>query len=102
MTVAESLSKKLKDSFQPSHLEILDESHKHSGNRVESHFQIILVSEEFQGLSSIKRHQSVYKVLAFELKNQIHALALRTYTEEEWKEESSPLMTPDCGGKKAQ
>ena len=37
------------------HLEVLDESHMHSRGQ-ETHYKAVLVSEQFDGLNSVKRH----------------------------------------------
>ena len=51
----------------------------------------------------IKRHRMINEILADELQNKIHALALHTYTEEEWKENNgnAPMSPPCLGGSKA-
>jgi BolA protein len=51
----------------------------------------VLVSQSFEGQSAVKRHQSVYAVLAAELQSGVHALALHTYLPEEWK---SSILCP--------
>lgn len=89
------------DAFSPLHLELVNESYMHSvpaGS--ESHFKLVLVSEQFSGLRSVARHQKVYAVLG-ELMQQIHALALHTYTPEEWQEQGVAPESPKClGGSK--
>ena len=73
-------------ALQPSHLELINESYMHSvppGS--ESHFKAVIVSEDFAGLNAVKRHQAVYRALG-ELMQRIHALALHTYTAEEWQQ----------------
>lgn len=99
MKIYKTLQERLETNFFPKHLEILDESHKHGGNLQESHFHVILVSSKFVSLSMVKRHQDVYRTLNDLLKDRIHALSLRTYTQEEWEKESSPLKSPPCLGK---
>lgn len=44
------------------------------------HYQLIIVSAGFEGLSRIKQHQAVYRALSELMKGPIHALALHTYT----------------------
>jgi BolA protein len=69
-------------ALQPQHLQVLDESHMHSRG-LQTHFKAVLVSDQFSGLSSVKRHQMVYAMLG-DLMSEFHALALHTYTPEEW------------------
>lgn len=77
-------------------LEVLDESHMHSRG-LETHFKVVLVSTQFDGLSAVKRHQRVYAVLG-ELMGQVHALALHAYTPAEWAELGVAPASPACRG----
>lgn len=45
-----------------------------------THFEAIVISEEFEGMRSIARHQSVYKTLGELVGREIHALSLKTLT----------------------
>ena len=78
------------------HLEVLDESHMHSRG-LETHYKAVLVSEQFAGLNSVKRHQRVYATMA-DLMGQIHALAIHTYTPEEWAQVGVAPASPVCAG----
>ncbi|MDV3239019.1 MAG: BolA family transcriptional regulator [Gammaproteobacteria bacterium] len=49
------------------------------------HFEAIVVSEAFVGQSTVKQHQMVYGTLGDLMRAEIHALALHTYTPEQWK-----------------
>lgn len=49
-----------------------------------THFEAVIVSEEFDGKTLLERHQLVYKVLGDAMKDRIHALSLKTYTPEQW------------------
>ncbi len=104
MTTAAIIEKKLVDGFSPIHLDVVNESHKHNvpaGS--ESHFKVIIVSDEFNTATRIKRHRAVNSILAYELAEKIHALAIHAYTKKEWDDhyaENTPL-SPNClgGGK---
>jgi len=104
MTIAAMIEKKLLTAFSPLHLDVVNESHKHNvpvGS--ESHFKVIIVSQEFEDERLIKRHRAVNAILSEELAEKIHALALHTYTEKEWQDyyaKNTPL-SPNClgGGK---
>ncbi|MDR4521116.1 MAG: BolA/IbaG family iron-sulfur metabolism protein [Nitrosomonas sp.] len=48
------------------------------------HFQAIIVSSEFRGKRTIQQHQLVYQALGEKMRQDIHALSMRTYTPEEW------------------
>ena len=84
------------DTLEPQHLEVLDESHMHSRGQ-ETHYKAVIVSPAFTGLNAVKRHQKVYATLG-ELMGQFHALALHTYTPEEWAQQGQAPDSPTCRG----
>ena len=49
------------------------------------HFQALIVSAAFTGLSMVRQHQLVYGVLGERMREEIHALSMKTLTPEEWK-----------------
>ena len=51
----------------------------------QDHFQALVISEEFQGKTMVEQHQMVYRALGDLMREAIHALALKTYTPEQWK-----------------
>ena len=62
-------------------LVVIDESHNHRGHagarpEGESHFRVRVVASAFQGKSRVECHRMINQVLAEELKQQIHALAI--------------------------
>lgn len=83
-------------SLQPQQLDVLDESHMHSRG-LETHYKAVIVSEQFAGLNAVKRHQKVYAAVG-ELMGQIHALALHTYTPDEWTQLGVAPASPTCKG----
>lgn len=96
MAVENEIVQKL-TALQPTHLEVINESHMHSvPENSETHFKVVLVSEVFEGLRAVKRHQKIYGVLADELAGPVHALALHLYTPQEWPGESPD--SPNCMG----
>lgn len=48
------------------------------------HFEATVISEQFTGCSLVRQHQLVYGTLGDRMGGEIHALALHTYTPEEW------------------
>jgi acid stress-induced BolA-like protein IbaG/YrbA len=48
------------------------------------HFFATIVSAAFEGLSRIARHQRVYAALGDRMRQQIHALSMKTLTPAEW------------------
>jgi BolA protein len=104
MRMQERIEQALKDAFTPLHLEVIDESHMHNvPEDAQSHFKVTLVTEAFAGQSLIQRHRAVNQVLAGEIMDTIHALALHTMTPEEWfaKGGQSPDSPPCLGGGKS-
>ena len=83
-------------SLQPQQLDVPDESHMHSRG-LETHYKAVIVSEQFAGLNAVKRHQKVYAAVG-ELMGQIHALALHTYTPDEWTQQGVAPASPTCKG----
>ncbi|PBP51692.1 BolA family transcriptional regulator [Pseudomonas syringae] len=63
----------------------------------QTHYKAVLVSDQFQGLNSVKRHQKVYATLG-PLMGEFHALALHTYTPEEWSKVGTAPASPTCAG----
>lgn len=92
----ERIQAALAAALEPTHLEVLDESHMHSRG-LETHFKAVVVSQQFAGLNAVKRHQKVYAGLG-ELMGQFHALALHTYTAEEWAVQGQAPDSPTCRG----
>lgn len=93
---------KLNAAFHPVHLDVTNESHMHSvppGS--ESHFKVVLVSAGFAGKRQVQRHQAIYALLADELQAGVHALALHTYSPDEWLATHEVPESPKClGGSK--
>ncbi len=102
MFIESEIEKKLSKSFTPLYLVVENESHMHSvPANSETHFNVTLVTNGFNGMRKVARHQAVYKVLADELASEVHALALHLYTEEEWAQTENSPQSPQClGGSK--
>ena len=85
------------NALQPAHLQVINKSSGHGGYfpGKESHFKVIVVSEEFQGLRLVQRHQKIYAVAA-ELMSpgKIHALAIHAYVASEWQGQAP--ASPEC------
>ncbi len=102
-TVQPAIEQKLADAFDPAHLQVENESHQHSvPPNSETHFKVVIVADGFDGKRKVARHQSIYALLADELAGPVHALALHTYTRDEWAERfgEAPLSPPCLGGSK--
>ncbi len=84
--IGTAIKEKLTEAFNPSHLEVMDESYKHAGHAgaqqhaaehgsAESHFHVVIKAESFAGLSRLARHRAVLEILETEMK-VIHAFSL--------------------------
>ena len=77
-------------NYDPKLFYVKDVSEQHRGHQnfkegVESHFEIIIVSEKFVNLSRIERHRLVNRTLKEEFLLDLHSVVLKTYTSEEFK-----------------
>lgn len=52
----------------------------------QGHYEAVVVSPEFAGKRRVPRHQMVYATLGALVGREIHALAVRTFTPDEWAE----------------
>jgi len=97
--VQTAIESQLSQIFAPEHLEVINESHMHSvPPNSETHFKVVLVSELFNGLRSVQRHQKVYGALGEYMRTGVHALVLHTYTKDEWAEAAQVPASPNCMG----
>jgi len=97
--VENRIVQKLSETFSPSHLEVLNESYMHSvpaGS--ETHFKVVLAADSFTGKRQVQRHQAIYACLAEELKTGVHALALHTFSPDEWDASGTVPASPNCMG----
>ena len=94
----ERIEQTLSDNLELQHLEVLDESGNHAvPDGAESHFKVVAVAGAFEGQSRVQRHRSVNALLAGEFEMGMHALALHTYTEVEWRRRFGEApMSPPC------
>lgn len=100
MSVQQQIETKLQGALPLVYIDVVNESHMHSvppGS--ETHFKVVLVSPEFDGKRAVARHQLVYRLLQDELAGPVHALALHTYTEAEWRQrDGAAPESPQCMG----
>lgn len=78
---------KLTATFSPEHIEVVDESHKHAGHEGarsgKGHFNVTIISANFENKSLIERHRMVYAALGDFMESDIHALAIKANTPDE-------------------
>jgi BolA protein len=101
MKRADVITEKLTSAFSPSHLAILNESDQHKGPPGrETHFRVVVVSDQFSGKSPVARHKLIYGALGEELAKGLHALAITAKTPHEWEAAPEPGVSPLCASAK--
>lgn len=90
----------LNESMNISSLKIINESFMHNVPKdSESHFKVIIVSDDFKNLSQINRHKLVYSNLDT-IMNDIHAISIQSFSEDEYRKNPAILDSPECANKK--
>ena len=80
--IASSIHLKLTNAFQPTRLEVEDDSDRHAGHSGareggESHFNVTIEAVAFAGITRVARQRMVYAALAEELAGPVHAFSLK-------------------------
>lgn len=80
--ISEAIRNKLTQAFQPTRLEIEDDSARHAGHAGareggESHFNVVIEAQAFAGVNRVARQRQVYHALAEELAGPLHALSVK-------------------------
>ncbi len=99
MRIAEAIRVKITDALAPAGLEIVDESHLHSGHAGarpggDSHFRVRVTAAAFAGLSRVERQRLVTGLLEAEFAAGLHALSLTTLTPAEAGASSATHSSP--------
>ncbi|MAX52955.1 MAG: transcriptional regulator [Methylophaga sp.] len=74
-------------ALSPELIEIEDDSDKHAGhagNTGGGHYNVLIVSNAFSGLTLIKRHRLVFEQVESLMKSKIHALSIQAKTPAEY------------------
>lgn len=108
LDIATEIENRLVGAFELLHLEVLNESSQHNvPANSQTHFKVVLVSDDLKGESRIARHRRVNALLADLLAgsagtrgNGVHALSLHPYTSDDWERRfgAAPLSPPCLGG----
>lgn len=69
------------NALEPDHLEVVDDSHHHVGHAGAAdgrgHFTVLIVSNRFAGLGTLRRHRLVYEAVGDMMSTDIHALSIQ-------------------------
>jgi acid stress-induced BolA-like protein IbaG/YrbA len=76
MVTPDSVKQGIETALVCEHVEVVGDG---------QHFQALIVSGEFAGRNRVQRHQLVYAALGDRMREEIHALSMRTLTPEEWR-----------------
>ncbi len=99
----QKIQRLLEENFSIKHIVLENESYMHSvPENSETHFKLVLVSNDFDGVRKVARHQKVYALTNPIMEEGLHALALHLYTVEEWATHNEHVpSSPNClGGSK--
>ncbi|MGD2138770.1 MAG: BolA family protein [Burkholderiales bacterium] len=77
MLTPETVKSYIKESLPCDHVEVVGDGH---------HFEAVIVSPEFRNKNRVQQHQIVYRALGDRMREEIHALSMRTLTPEQWAE----------------
>lgn len=77
MVTPESIEKDIKNGMAATLVRVIGDG---------QHFEALVVSEEFAGMSRVQRQQRVNKTLGERMTGEIHALSMKTLTPQEWQE----------------
>ena len=75
MVAPEDVKRYIAENLNCQHVEVTGDG---------QHFQAVIVSEAFRGKSRVQQHQLVYSALGERMREEIHALSMRTFTPEDW------------------
>ena len=100
MSMVDRIRERLTQELAPTVLEVVDESHMHNVPKgAESHFNVFVVSEAFEGKRMVAQHQAVYRALKEEMAGSIHALALKTMAASQHQAQGgTAAVSPQCRG----
>jgi len=75
MVTPEQVRSYIQDSLPCDHVEVVGDG---------QHFEAVIVSPEFRGKTRVQQHQAVYRALGDRMREEIHALSMKTLTPEDW------------------
>lgn len=75
MVTPESIRLNIAQGMATEHLSVVGDG---------AHFEAVVVSDAFVGKTRVQRHQLVYQTLGDRMREEIHALSMKTYTPQEW------------------
>ena len=95
------IEEKLKAAFSPEFLDVIDESHQHGGGTLhETHFKVVIVTRNFDGLRLLQRHRAVNETLKDEpaLHSSRSCIAYLYARKNGIKKSGTAPISPACRG----
>jgi BolA protein len=93
---ANAIEEILTRALDATRVEVIDQSTLHAGHLSAQegggHFQVLVVSEKFRGQSRVAAQRMVYAALGDLMHEDIHALAMQTFTPEQWAKIEPPAL----------
>ncbi|HUF20797.1 MAG TPA: BolA family protein [Burkholderiales bacterium] len=75
MLTPEQVKSYIQENLSCEHVEVIGDG---------QHFEAVIVSPAFRGKNRVQQHQTVFHALGDRMREEIHALSMRTFTPEEW------------------
>ncbi|MCL6555083.1 MAG: BolA family transcriptional regulator [Burkholderiales bacterium] len=75
MVTPEQIEQYIREGLPCDHVEVRGDGH---------HFEAVIVSPLFRGKNRVQQHQAVYAALGDRMREEIHALSMKTFTPEDW------------------
>ena len=101
MKLETCIRQKIEQELKPTYMELENESHRHSvPANSETHFRLLVVSPQFEGIARLQRQRRINEILKQELEGGVHALSQRALTPSEWEKTKDhfPMVSPVCRG----
>ena len=76
MVTPESIKQSIIAGLDCKYVEVAGDGH---------HWEAVIVSEAFRGKNKVQQHQLVYKALGDRMREEIHALSMKTLTPDQWQ-----------------
>ena len=94
MSIQQKIIDLIQSQLQPDYFDCINVSHQHQGHSGDNgsgdtHFQLIVVSDQFEGRTRILRHKAVMDVISCLFEEGLHAASIKVYTNNEYKQRQS-------------
>lgn len=82
MGFSKTIKAKIEKELDPDSVEVINESHLHAGHQEsfdgsgETHLRIRIVARQFEGMNRVNRHRAINALVAEEIAEGLHAIAI--------------------------